>query len=156
MMFEKCFKDLMKHEGGYVNDPKDPGGETKYGISKRAYPNTDISSLSEEMAKDIYYSDYWVKMKVESIPQNLRPIYFDMAVNMGKSRAVKIMQKAANNKGRNIDVDGGLGPATRKALNGVEHKRVQAFRVKYYSDLVNSKPDLEKFYYGWYRRAVSV
>ena len=68
-----------------------------------------------------------------------------MCVNMGKSRAVKILQNAANNKNKeDIDVDGGLGPATRKALEGVEVERVRAFRVKYYADLVEKKESLQK------------
>ena len=50
--------DLIEREGGYVNDPDDPGGETKFGISKRAYPHLDIKNLTEEHAADIYYNDY--------------------------------------------------------------------------------------------------
>jgi lysozyme family protein len=80
-----------------------------------------------------------------------------MAVNMGKGRAVRILQEAANGKNKNkIDVDGGLGPATRRALDGVELERVRAYRVKYYANLVKRKPDLEKFYFGWFRRSLEV
>ena len=79
-----------------------------------------------------------------------------MCVNMGRSRAVKILQQSAVNRGRNIKVDGGLGPNTIKALKGVELERVRAFRVRYYVELVNKKPDLEKFYFGWFRRALEV
>tara|TARA_R110000824_G_scaffold196144_3_gene379258 strand:- start:10911 stop:11381 length:471 start_codon:yes stop_codon:yes gene_type:complete len=156
-MFDTCFINLMKHEGGYVNDPDDPGGETKFGISKRAYPDVDIKNLTEDEAKGIYRRDYWDKCRVESISAALRPIYFDMCVNMGKSRAVKILQNAANNKNKeDIDVDGGLGPATRKALENVEIERARAFRVKYYADLVEKKESLQKFYYGWFKRSLEV
>jgi len=75
---------------------------------------------------------------------------------MGKSRAVKILQQAANGKGAGLKVDGGLGPMTIGALKGVELERVRAYRIKYYADLVTRKPDLEKFYFGWFRRALSV
>ena len=81
---------------------------------------------------------------LEEVPQELWHIYFDMCVNMGKRTAVKILQRAAVNKGRDIEVDGGLGPATRKALKGVELDRVRAFRVKYYVDIITSKHYLKQ------------
>ncbi len=154
--FNEIIEQVLEHEGGYVNDPNDLGGETKYGITKRFYPELNIKELTEEKAKQIYKDDYWDKNRVESLPQNLWHIFFDMCVNMGRRTAVKILQRAANSKGRGIDVDGGMGPATLKALKGIETERVRAYRVKYYSDLVTKKPEQEKFYYGWYRRATEV
>ena len=154
--FNEIIEKVLEHEGGYVNDPKDLGGETKYGITKRFYPNLNIKELTIEQAKEIYRKDYWDKNKVESLPQNLWHIYFDMCVNMGKRTAVKVLQRAANNKGRDIEVDGGLGPMTIGALKGVELDRVRAFRVKYYVDLITAKPEQEKFYLGWFRRATEV
>ena len=79
-----------------------------------------------------------------------------MCVNMGKRTAVKVLQRAAVNKGRKIEVDGGLGPMTIGALKGVELDRVRAFRVKYYVDLITARPEQEKFYLGWFRRATEV
>ena len=79
-----------------------------------------------------------------------------MCVNQGKSRAVKILQRAANAKGKDLKVDGGLGPKTIAAMDGVELQRVRAYRIKYYADLVTRKPDLEKFYYGWFKRGLEV
>ena len=154
--FEEIIEKVLEHEGGYVNDPKDLGGETKYGITKRFYPELNIKELTIEKAKEIYKKDYWDRNRVESLPQNLWHIYFDMCVNMGKRTAVKVLQRAANNKGRNIDVDGGLGPATIGALKGVETERVRSYRVKYYVDLINKRPEQEKFYLGWFRRATEV
>ena len=154
--FNEIIEQVLEHEGGYVNDPKDLGGETKYGITKRFYPNLNIKELTIEQAKEIYRKDYWDKNKVESLPQNLWHIYFDMCVNMGKRTAVKVLQRAAVNKGRKIEVDGGLGPMTIGALKGVELDRVRAFRVKYYVDLITAKPEQEKFYLGWFRRATEV
>ena len=154
--FDDIIKVVLKHEGGYVNDHKDPGGETNFGIAKRSHPDVDIENLTEDEAKDIYKEHYWDKNKVESLPLQLRHIYFDMCVNQGKGRAVKILQRAANAKGAELKVDGGLGPKTLGALDGVELDRVRAYRVKYYADLVTRKPDLEKFYFGWYRRALEV
>ncbi len=154
--FNNIIEVVLQHEGGYVNDPTDLGGETKYGITKRFYPDVDIKNLTIEQAKEIYKKDYWDKNKVESLPQNLWHIYFDMCVNMGKRTAVKVLQRAAVNRGKNIDVDGGLGPATIGALKGVELDRVRAFRVKYYVDLITARPEQEKFYLGWFRRATEV
>jgi len=154
--FDEIIEQVLEHEGGYVNDPKDLGGETKYGITKRFYPDVDIKNLTIEQAKEIYKKDYWDKNRVESLPQNLWHIYFDMCVNMGKRTAVKVLQRAAVNKGRNIDVDGGLGPMTIGALKGVELDRVRAFRVKYYVDLITARPEQEKFFLGWFRRATEV
>ena len=154
--FDEIIEQVLEHEGGYVNDPKDLGGETKYGITKRFYPDVDIKNLTIEQATEIYKKDYWDKNKVESLPQNLWHIYFDMCVNMVKRTAVKVLQRAAVNKGKNIEVDGGLGPMTIGALKGVELDRVRAFRVKYYVDLITAKPEQEKFYLGWFRRATEV
>ena len=154
--FDDIIKVVLKHEGGYVNDPKDPGGETNFGIAKRSHPDVDIKNLTEDGAKDIYKEHYWDGNKVESLSEDLRHIYFDMCVNHGKGRAVKILQKAANAKGANLVVDGGLGPKTIGAMKGVELQRVRAYRVKYYADLVTRKPDLERFYFGWFRRALEV
>ena len=146
--FDDIIEVVLKHEGGYVNDPDDPGGETNFGIAKRSHPNVDIKNLTKDGAKEIYKEHYWDGNKVESLPENLRHIAFDMYVNQGKSRGVKILQQAANAKGAGLKVDGGLGPMTLKAIteSNVELQRVRAYRIKYYADLVTRKPDLEKFY----------
>ena len=154
--FEDIIEIVLEHEGGYVNDPKDPGGETKYGIAKRSNPDVDIKNLTKEQAKEIYFDNYWLPSRVPQVPDKLKHIYFDMCVNMGKSRAVKILQESANSKGKNISVDGGMGPTTLKAIKNVELERVRAYRVKYYVDLIGRKPDLEKFYFGWFRRSLEV
>ena len=154
--FNEIIEKVLEHEGGYVNDPKDLGGETNFGITKRFYPELNIKELTKEKAKQIYKDDYWDKNRIESVPQNLWHIFFDMCVNMGRGTAVKILQRAANSKGREIDVDGGLGPATIGALKGVELDRVRAFRVKYYVDLITARPEQEKLFLGWVRRALEV
>ena len=154
--FDEIIEKVLEHEGGYVNDPKDLGGETKYGITKRFYPELNIKELTIEKAKQIYKDDYWDKNRVESLPQELWHIFFDMCVNMGRRTAVKVLQRAAVNRGKDIEVDGGLGPMTIKALKGVEVDRVRAYRVKFYVDLITSRPEQEKFFLGWFRRATEV
>ncbi len=158
IQFNDIIEVVLEHEGGYVNDPQDPGGETNFGIAKRSHPDVDIKNLTKEGAKEIYKEVYWDKNKVESLPEELWHIYFDMCVNQGKSRAVKIIQRAVNGKGGSLTVDGGMGPMTIAAIgkSRVELDRVRAYRVKYYADLVTRKPDLERFYFGWFKRALEV
>jgi lysozyme family protein len=154
---QKAINIILKHEGGYVNDPNDPGGETKYGICKRSYPHLIIKKLTKEVASRLYYKDYWIKHNVAAFPDNLQLTYFDMVVNMGKRNAVKTLQRALTNKGIFTKVDGGLGPQTLGNIkkSGLENSRLKSYRVKYYADLVAKKPNLERYYYGWYKRAIS-
>ena len=128
MEFKDAVKIVLKHEGGYVNDPVDPGGETNMGISKKAYPFLDIKNLTIKQASDIYFKDYWLKAKVSKVPEELRMIYFDMVVNMGRSRAVKILQEAISAKGVKTTIDGGIGPQTiSNALkSGLEPERLRS------------------------------
>jgi len=158
MTFKEAVKVVLKHEGGYVNDPIDPGGETNMGISKKAYPDLNIKELTKEDAYGIYFRDYWQKAKCDKLPNNLQLIYFDMVVNMGKSRAVKILQEAITAKGIPTDIDGGIGPQTisNAGKSKLEEERLRAYRLKYYVTLINKKPKLEKYYFGWYRRALTV
>ena len=81
--FDEIIEIVLEHEGGYVNDPDDPGGETNFGVSKRAYPNVDIKNLTEDAAKDIYRRDYWDRNHCEDLPDELRHVYFDMCINQG-------------------------------------------------------------------------
>ena len=125
--FEDIIEVVLHHEGGYVNDPDDPGGETNFGVAKRSHPDVDIANLTKEGAKEIYKEHYWDRNKVESLSEDLRHIYFDMCVNQGRGRAVKILQQAANAKGAGLKVDGGMGPMTIAAMDGVELDRVRAY-----------------------------
>ena len=81
--YELAVAFVLRMEGGYVNDPSDPGGETKYGISKRSYPNVNIAGLSVDDAKAIYYRDYWVPAQCALKPAPLGLMLFDAVVNMG-------------------------------------------------------------------------
>jgi len=156
--FDEIIQITLDHEGGYVHDPKDLGGETNYGIAKRFYPDVDIKNLTEEGAKEIYKRDYWDKNKVDELPDELKHIFFDMCVNQGRGTAVKILQRAINGKGGDLTVDGGFGPGTKGALAKYKPStdRVRCYRLKHYYDLVNKKPEQERFIYGWYKRALSV
>ena len=154
--FNDIIEKVLQHEGGYVNDPNDLGGETKYGITKRFYPDLDIKNLTKDKAKEIYYEDYCLKNKVDKMPLHLQYIYFDMCINMGKRTAVKILQGSCIGKGKKIALDGGLGPNTIAAVQDVELERVRAYRVKYYCDIIADKPKQEKYYFGWFKRSLEV
>ena len=155
MKFSEAIEIVLKHEGGYVNDPDDPGGETNYGISKRSFPKYDIKNLTEDDAKDIYKRHYWDVSKAQKLKDELRLDYFDMCVNMGQRTAVKCLQKATNNApGTKIAVDGRIGPNTIKESKRVSANRLRSFRVLYYAKLIMKKPTLEKYYYGWFKRSL--
>ena len=94
--FKEALLFVFKWEGSYVNDPDDPGGETKYGISKRAYPSLDIQSLTPTDAARIYYEDYWAKAGCSELDYPLNVVVFDSAVNCGVGRALYWLRKAKN------------------------------------------------------------
>src|SRR4051812_29003946 len=95
--FDQAIPTILKHEGGYVNDTKDPGGETNWGISKRSYPQLDIKNLSREQAIYFYRRDWWNKYNYGAIhDQQVATKVFDIAVNMGASQAHKLLQRACN------------------------------------------------------------
>jgi lysozyme family protein len=88
--FDRAFEILLQHEGGFVNDSRDRGGATKYGISKRSYPKLDIASLTLDDAKAIYKSDFWGPLP--QVDEQLRFHLFDCAVHSGVHRALQILQ----------------------------------------------------------------
>tara|TARA_Y100001963_G_scaffold85891_1_gene118821 strand:+ start:216 stop:695 length:480 start_codon:yes stop_codon:yes gene_type:complete len=155
--FDEIIEQVLEHEGGYVDDPTDSGGETNFGISKRAYPDEDIKGLTVERAKELYKRDYWDRFRVSQLPERIRHIYVDMCINMGGGRATKILQEACNSKNSyKIDVDGGIGKDTIKASANLEDFRLRAYRVMFYAELVMKKPDQMKFWVGWFRRSCEV
>ena len=150
MNFDTAFETLIGHEGGYVNHPTDPGGETKFGISKRAYPAVDIPTLTLERAKEIYRRDYWDRVKGDALPYAVAFNVFDMAVNSGVSPAIKAMQNALG-----VTADGVIGPVTvgkAMAMDPVRFAvRFNAARLQFYTEL----PTWSTFGKGWARRIVS-
>ena len=92
MNFDIAFERLIGHEGGYVNHHDDPGGETKYGITKRSYPSEDIKNLTLEQAKAIYLRDFWEPLGDEHPAVKFQA--FDLAVNSGVSRAQAFLVEA--------------------------------------------------------------
>ena len=106
MSFETVVHMVLEHEGGYVNHPSDPGGETKYGISKRAYPDVNIAELTKDDAADLYKRDYWDRIKGDDLPVGVACVVMDYAVNSGISRASKALQSVCGI----ANGDGVIGP----------------------------------------------
>lgn len=112
MTFDEAIDRVLSSEGGYVNDPTDPGGETKFGISKRAYPNVDIAGLTREDAKAIYKRDYWDVIYGAGLHEDIAFQVLDFAVNSGGSVAIQYLQRAAG-----VADDGHIGPVTIATVN---------------------------------------
>ena len=148
MNFDQAFEIIIGHEGGYVNDPRDPGGETKYGISKRAYPSEDIANLTLDRAKFLYKRDYWDAVDAESIPGAARLIVFDCSVNCGVTTAKKLLQRAVGTKD-----DGIIGAKTRAAISNTTDiaMKFAGFWLQYYTDL----PGWPTYGKGWTRRVAN-
>ena len=129
--FVTAVTQALIDEGGSVNDPADPGGETNMGISKRSYPHEDIKNLTRDRAIDLYYRDYWVGPGIDSEPQELRAKIFIMGVLMG--------------------------PQTAKNLAVGCHSLDEYREVckKHYEAIVIRHPGLAKYLHGWERRAMA-
>lgn len=92
--FYDALKFTLSWEGGYVNDPEDPGGETKWGIAKAFHPNLDIKNLTPEQAAEIYYKEYWEPAWCDMLPAPHNTVMFDTAVLMGVSRAKQFLRES--------------------------------------------------------------
>ncbi|MDR2075069.1 MAG: hypothetical protein LBP31_02495 [Holosporales bacterium] len=93
--FDNAISKTLRHEGGYVNDSDDHGGETKYGISKRAHPDVDIKNLTVDQAKGIYYKEYWKILDLDDVSNSdIASKIFDICVNFGEEQAKEIVKRA--------------------------------------------------------------
>lgn len=131
--FLRAVAIVLAHEGGYVNDPNDPGGETNFGISKRRYPDEDIKGMTAARATDLYHSDFWLAVRGDELPPALALQVFDMAVNAGPGTAIKILQEVLG-----ATIDGVLGPKTlaAAAASGRSHAvRYARERIDHYAKL---------------------
>ena len=153
--YDYCLDMILHHEGGYVNHPKDPGGETNLGVTKRVYEEwggtKEMVDLTVEDVAPIYQKNYWSRAKCDDLPSGLDLCVFDFAVNAGPGRAAKYLQEMIG-----TTVDGGIGPNTLRALgNYIESEgtsaavqNYQAKRQEYYESLST----FETFGRGWTRR----
>lgn len=147
--FDRAIIEILKHEGGYVNHPNDPGGETNFGITKKVYPDLDIKNLTVEQAKEIYKRDYWLT-GLDGLSYPVAAKVFDMVVNMGVRQAIKLVQRAVDEK-----ADGILGHSSIANLKATPDalQRICNQQALFYNALVVTKPSLKVFLKGWLIRA---
>lgn len=157
MKFENALNIILDHEGGYSDDPDDPGGATNFGITHKtlseyrgrtATPN-DVKRLRREEAQDIYRRYYWDVCQCEILKSGVDLMIFDSAVNQGPGRAIRFLQESIH-----VHPDGIIGPITMSAAGNYSAQRmvdeIAARRGVHYARL---NP---KFHLGWYRRLMGV
>lgn len=154
MNFDRAFDILIGHEGDFVNDSRDPGGSTRWGVTQRVaikhgYTG-DMRTFPREMAKDIYRASYWDAVRADELPEVVRYPVFDAAVNSGVVQAIRWLQRVAG-----VGEDGIIGPMTLAAVRrdptGCAVK-LTAERL----DFMTSLPTWVAFGRGWARRIASV
>jgi lysozyme family protein len=145
--FSTAFERLMGHEGGYVNNPNDPGGETNWGISKRSYPKLDIRNLTRDSAALIYRNDFWDRIQADSLPFSISFQLFDFAINSGIETAIRYFQRALG-----VADDGHWGPVSQAAADKASETDMvlllNAERLEFMTKLSNWS-DASR---GWSRR----
>lgn len=150
MTFDTAFDRLMGQEGGYVNNPADPGGETNWGISKRNHPTVDIKALTRDGAKALYAQEFWAPIRGSLISPAVAFQTFDFAVNSGISTAIRALQRAIG-----AADDGHWGPVSTAALAVMPESdaimRLLAERLEFMTKLQNW-PDAGR---GWVRRVAA-
>lgn len=168
--FDAFFPTLLRFEGGFVDDPDDPGGATNKGITMQTFSRcardllgveptlTNLRALTNEQAGKIYKPLYWDKVRGDAITlQDLADIVFDFYVNAG-ANATRLLQTVINAAGArpSVEVDGAIGPLTIQALQALDqrdvYRRYKQGRIEYYEDLAANHPSLAKFLKGWLNR----
>ena len=153
--FDECLSMLLKHEGGFVNHPKDPGGMTNLGITKQVYEEFHGVDIDEEGMRNlkkadvepIYRSNYWNRCRCQDLPSGVDWAVFDFAVNAGTGRAAKALQKAVE-----TEPDGSIGPLTLMKVKNHEVvniiNRIAIYREQFYRSLST----FDTFGKGWIKR----
>jgi lysozyme family protein len=161
--FARCLAFTLGAEGGFSNNPADPGNwtggaigcgalhGTKYGISAAAYPDLNIAQLSEDQAEAIYKRDYWTVLHGDDLALPIALVAFDAAVIAGPRRAVMWLQQAANTA-----PDGVLGPATLAALHAADPRLIAQDALARRLDFLTRLPAWQSFSLGWSRRVIAL
>ena len=149
--FERCLAHVLASEGGYVNDPVDPGGETNMGISKRSYPKEDIRNMTRARAAQIYRRDFWDPVRGDDLPPGLDLVAFDGAVNSGVSRGARWLQQALG-----VTADGKVGPQTLAAARQAHPEAVIDRACDLRMGFLRGLPTWSRFGKGWSSRVNSV
>ena len=150
MNFNEAIERVLGHEGGYVNNPADPGGETQWGISKRSYPNVDIKALTRPQAVEIYRRDFWSAVNADDMPDGVAYQTLDFAVNSGVGTAIRYLQRALG-----VADDGHFGPVSIAAAKAISESdqimRLNAERL----DFMRKLRTWPTFGNGWAGRIVA-
>ena len=147
MIFEDACDRLLGHEGGYVKNPRDPGGETRWGISKRSYPNVNIKTLTREGAIAIYKRDFWDRVHADKLYDGVAFQLFDFAVNSGIETAVRYLQRAVG-----VADDGHWGPMSQKAADKMSESDMIMLLNAERLDFMTRLKNWENASRGWARR----
>lgn len=161
--------DILRREGGFVDNPDDSGGPTKYGITiatlsryiGRTASRSEVENLSEDVAREIYEKNYYIAPHIDQLPESIQPFIFDCAVNHGPRQAIRFVQSACNQAGYTppLSTDGVMGPNTRKGAEWAEKEMGEAFlkalieeRRNFYLAIVEARPSQKVFLKGWLNR----
>ncbi|GGJ40205.1 glycoside hydrolase family 108 protein [Neoroseomonas lacus] len=157
--FPVCITEILQHEGGFVNNPADPGGATNLGITKatleafreKAVTEDDVRNLTKDEAQEIYRAKYWNVMRCNDLPPGIDLMVFDFGVNAGPQRSVKLLQKAAG-----VTIDGSVGPITLAAVRAADPAELIARFAQGRMDHYRSLSTFETFGRGWTNRTEAV
>lgn len=163
--------NVLKHEGGFVNDPDDAGGATNFGITQATLSShlgrkasiNEVKNLSIETAGNIYKTNYYLKPRLNELPELIQPVVFDIAVNSGVRKAIKILQESLLLQGYKPGlINGFIGGATIKAAHDAAEEMggrlVNAIvdkRISFYKSIADKNKTQVKFLNGWLARAES-
>jgi lysozyme family protein len=157
--WENAFAAVLKHEGGYVNHPKDPGGRTNLGVTQRAweeYVDRDVTeaemrALTPEIVKPFYKKQYWDKIRGDDLPSGVDYAAYDLAVNSGTGRAAKYLQQIAG-----VPADGIIGPKSMEAILSCNPEETVDALCDMRLDFLQRLPTWDTFGKGWERRVEEV
>jgi hypothetical protein len=157
--WEDCFRMVLKHEGGFVNHPRDPGGMTNLGVTKRAWEEytgqhadeAEMRSLTPEIVQPFYKARYWDKIRGDELPFGVDYAAYDLAVNSGPARAAKYLQQIVG-----VPADGVIGPKTLAAINEAPADEVIDALCGMRMDFLKALPTFDTFGKGWTRRVAEV
>lgn len=157
--FEQCLALVLKHEGNFVNHPKDPGGMTNLGVTKRVWEEwvghpvdeAAMRALSVQDVAPLYKKNYWDKIKGDQLPMGVDYACFDLAVNSGVGRAAKILQQALG-----VSADGAIGPTTLDAVAKANPRDLATEICDLRLNFLQSLPTFATFGKGWTRRVSEV
>jgi lysozyme family protein len=157
--WETAFVMVLKHEGGYVNNPKDPGGMTNLGVTKRVWEEfvghevdeATMRGLTPDMVKPLYKKNYWDKIKGDDLPAGLDYAAYDLAVNSGTGRAAKYLQQIAG-----VPADGIIGPKSMEAIKSCNAEEAVDALCDMRLEFLKRLPTWDTFGKGWGRRVEEV